>query len=172
MAHTEKHLDKRWFANETKLGARGVQGWLLEEQHEVYLRYHHKNGYRYGVFEALEAAELVEDGDHHLYELIPKKYKRKFYLDYDTNVPNDKTTVEEHLRALEELQKKVVADAELLCGHGHAVFFGSWGVKENYMRYSLHMVRPDRYFHDQVATIHMSSLAKRIGADPSIYKVN
>ena len=62
----------------------------------MYLRYHHSKGYRYGAFEPLEAAELAIDGDHHLYEIIPKGAKRKFYLDYDKDVPLDDTPPEEH----------------------------------------------------------------------------
>ncbi len=72
-------------------------------ENTVYLWYHHKDGFRNGGFKAQGVGELAEDGDHYLYELIPTKLKRKFYLDYETDVPNDETTPEEHQRTFEEL---------------------------------------------------------------------
>ncbi len=82
MVNTEKHFGKTWLANKYEKGAAGgAQDQLLAEtrgEDTVYMQYHHSKGYRYGAFEALEAAELAMDGDHHMYEIIPKNAKRKF----------------------------------------------------------------------------------------------
>ena len=176
MVHSVKNLlGMDWLANECVKGAGGAQEKLLKEsrgEDTVYMRLHHKNGYRYGAAEAQKVAELAGRGNHHLYELIPGDRKRKFYLEYDKHVPDDGRPPEEHQRAFEELQAKAVADAERLCGPGRAVLSGSWGKKEDYIRYSLHLVRPDRYFPDLAATIHMPALAKSVGADHSTYTNN
>ena len=99
MVHTVKLMGNDWLANECAKGARGAQDQLLAEprgKDTVYIRYNHKDGYRYVDFEALEAAELVGDGNHHMYELILGQRKRKFYMDYDIDVPGDGRPPEEH----------------------------------------------------------------------------
>ena len=52
MVHTAKLLGKDWLANACVKGAGGAQAQLLAKprgEDTVYIRYHHKNGYRYGV---------------------------------------------------------------------------------------------------------------------------
>jgi hypothetical protein len=110
--------------------------------------------------------------NRHAFEIIVTSRKRKFYLDFDNDAPDDGMPPEDHQRAIVELQAKAIADAERLCGPGHAVLSGSWAKKGDHIRYSLHLVRPDRYFPDHSAMLNMPVIAKSIGADPNVYKRN
>ena len=83
-----------------------------------------------------------------------------------------------------ELHVKAVADAESVCGPGRAVLSGSWGQQKiikdketneviaKKIKYSLHLVRPDRFFRDQAAAMSMRAIAASLGADERPYNRN
>ena len=97
----------------------------------------------YKCYGGMHIDELVQFAacNYHTYELVPIIRKRKFYLDYDHYVLDVGQTTDEHERAFKQLHAKCIADAESICGPGRAVLSGSWGKKNNFVRYSLHLVR-------------------------------
>jgi hypothetical protein len=115
---------REWLANNTKLG--GVQAKLLEDAKPepwVYLRIHTENGYRYGGMTGDDLA-VFASLDRHAFEIVPTDRRRKFYLDYDTEVHNNNQGADVHDAALADLQAKACADAESVCGPGRAVLSG------------------------------------------------
>ena len=144
---------------------------VLDEPH-VYLVISHPNGRRYGVMPREGIATFVMFNSNAV-ETIPTNRKRKFYLDYGVVVPDTDQLAEEHDRALLELQVKVVADAESVCGPGRAVLSVSRGKKDGKIKYSLHLVRPDRFFRDHAADLAMPRIAASFfGADTRVCNRN
>jgi len=171
---TVKCYGRDWLANPREKGAGGAQAKLLEEAKPepwVYLRLDTKHGYRYGGMSADELAEFAS-ADRHAFEIVPTDRRRKFYLDYDHEVEDTNQSAEVHDAALADLQAKACADAESVCGPGRAVLSGSWGVKGAKVKYSIHLVRPDRFFINHAAAVPMSAIAKSLGADPNVYGRN
>ena len=77
-----------------------------------------------------------------------------------------------HDAALADLQAKACADAESVCGPGRAVLSGCWGRKADKVKYSIHLVRPDRFFANQEAAKPMRGGASSLGADEAPYGRN
>jgi hypothetical protein len=161
-------------ANSREKGAGGAQAKLLEDTKPepwVYLRLDTKNGFRYGGMTGDDLAKFAS-ADRHAYEIVPTSRKRKFYLDYDQEVHDTQQGTDVHDAALSDLQAKACADAVSVCGPGRAVLSGSWGVKHDKVKYSVHLVRPDRYFPNHEASMPMPAIAKSLGADPNVYGRN
>ena len=98
---------------------------LLDEPY-VYLEISHPNGRCYGVMPGADIEALLMF-NRHAFKILPTNRRRKFYLDYDIEVPGTNQPDEEHDRVLLELQDKAVTDVESVCGPGRAVLSGSWG---------------------------------------------
>ena len=162
-----------WYINKGKKG--GAQAEMLEnnvlDEPNVYLEIWHKKQRHYGVMPAEDVAMFVMF-NRNAFEIMPINRRRKFYMDYDVVVTDTDQTAEEHDRVLLELQAKVVADAESVCGPGRAVLSGSWGKKDGKIKYSLHVIRPDRFFRDHAAALAMPTIAARLGADSEVYNRN
>jgi len=77
-----------------------------------------------------------------------------------------------HDAALADLQAKACADAESVCGPGRADLSGCWGYKAYKLKYSIHLVHPDRFFLNHEAAVPMPAIAKSLGADPAVYNRN
>ena len=169
---TVKCYGRDWLANPRKHGAGGAQEKLLEDlkpEPWVYLRIHIKEGYRYGGMSADDLLRFLTV-NRHTYEIIATDRKRKFYLDYDHYMDNTDQSAEVHDAALAELQAKACTDAESVCGPGRAVLSGSWGLVDgNKVKYSVHLVRPDRYFANHAASLPMVGIVKSFGADHEVY---
>ena len=116
--------------------------------------------------------ELISDYVH-AYEIIPTNLPRKFYLELDIVQPNNGESSDHCDAELELVQAKAVSEAERICGPGIAALSGGWGeYKNNTIKYSIHIVRPDRYFADHAAALAMSAIAASVGADGNVYSRN
>ena len=129
IVHTDRLLGKDWLANEHVKGAGGALKHILGEEPQeepiAYLQIESKkHGRRYGAMHYDEVAEIYK-ANHRAYEIIHASRKRKFYLDFDNDVPDDGRPPKEHQRVFEELQAKVISDAERICGPGRAILSGS-----------------------------------------------
>ena len=166
------YLGHSWVCNSSKAG--GAQAELLAQprgEPTVYLRLDTKNGRKYGAMSLEELVPFIAT-NRHAYEIVPTGRKRKFYLEYDVVEPDTLPTEQEKGGRFEELLSKAVADAERVCGPGHAVLSGSYGMYKGGIKYSVHIVRPDRYFTNHAAALPVSAAAKALGADPSVYSRN
>jgi hypothetical protein len=169
---TVKCNRREWLANTTKLG--GAQAKLPEDaklEPWVYLRIHTKDGCRYGGMTGNDLA-VFASLDRHAFEIVPTDRKRKFYLDYDIEVHNTNQDPDVHDAALADLQAKACVDAESVCGPGRAVLSRCRGHKADKVKYSIHLVRPDRFFANQEAAKPMRGVAYSLGADKTPYDCN
>jgi hypothetical protein len=126
---TKLYLGYTWFLNRGQEGGAHADmlANLLDEPN-VYMEIRHPDNCLYGVMPGDDADDFMAF-DRHAVEIIPTSRRRKFYLDYDVDVPDTDQPTDAHDRALLELQAKAVADAESVCGPGRAVLSGSWGKK-------------------------------------------
>ena len=56
-----------------------------------------------------------------------------------------------------------------MCGPGRAVLSGCGGVKDDKVKYIIHLVRPDRFFANHAAAVPLATIAKSFGADYAVY---
>ena len=172
MTYRMQYLKREWICNSTKAG--GAQAELLsdlKDEPAVYIRVDTKNGRRYGVIPVDELV-VFASSDRSAFEIVPTQRRRKCYLDFDHEAPNTHQPDEYHDRVFKDMIDKAVADVESVCGPGIAVLSGSWGVDGDNIKYSLHLVRPDRYFANHAAALAMPAIASSIGADPGVYSRN
>jgi len=73
------------------------------EEPTVYLRVDNDDTRHYGAMYYDEVAAICK-ANHHAHEIIVTSRKRKFYLDFDSDVSDDGRLPKEHQRAFEELQ--------------------------------------------------------------------
>ena len=163
-----------WIVNTDKHG--GAQAELLSSlkpEPAVYLVIDMNQGRRYGVIEDMPKLLELISKNVHAYEIIPTDRRRKVYLEYDIVQPNNGESAAHCDAQLQLLQAKAVADAEMICGPGIAALSGGWGeYKNNTIKYSIHIVRPDRYFANHAAALAMPAIAASVGADPNVYSRN
>lgn len=116
--------------------------------------------------------ERVMQGNYNAHEMVPENRRRKFYMEYDILEPDVTLPDDHHQARFRELQAKAVADAESVCGPGIAVLSGSWGHYQGQIKYSVHVVRPDRYLLNHQATLPMRVIVASLGADTNVYGKN
>ena len=94
-----KYLGRDWLANNRAKGSGGAHAALLNEAPEeepiVYLRVDTCVGNRYRAMHRGVLVDFIKD-DKHAFEVIPTSRKRKFYMEFDHEVPDNGQVPEEH----------------------------------------------------------------------------